>query len=115
MYKASTRAELEVALKNKENKVIVTDKKIVKTLQPLHNVVIGTSNRNRCKYTLEKSYDGSAFLGSFGFAPLVSEIGNVSFFSAMGIISSVGLHQILIIFDEYNIKFENNEILLNRI
>jgi len=115
MYKASIRAELEFGLKNKENKIIVTDKKIVKTLQPLHNVVIGTSNRNRCKYTLEKSYDGSAFLGSFGFAPLVSEIGNVSFFSAMGIISSVGLHQILIIFDEYNIKFENNEILLNRI
>ena len=115
MYKASTRADLEVALKNKESKIIVSDKKIVKTLQPLHNVVIKTSDRNRCKYTLEKSYDGSAFLGSFGFAPVVSEIGKVSFFSAMGIISSIGLHQILIIFSEYNIKFKNNEILLSRI
>ena len=75
-YKSSFR---ETALKNKESKIIVSDKKIVKTLQPIYNVVIETSNRNRCKYTLEKSYDGSAFLGSFGFAPLVSEIGKVSF------------------------------------
>lgn len=115
MYNVKTKAELEAALKNNEPNIFIFDEKIVKSFKPLDNVNISSAFRNRCKYTLEKSYDGSAFLGSFGFAPMISEVGDISFFSAMSMISSVGLHQILIIFSHYNIKFKDNGILLSKI
>lgn len=115
MYNVKTKTELEVALKNKEASILISDEKIIKSFRPLDNVEITSAFRNRCKYTLEKSYDGSAFLGSFGFAPMITEVGDISFFNAMSIISSVGLHQILIIFSYYNIKFKDNGILLSKI
>lgn len=115
MYKANNKSELETALKNKERHIIINDEKIIKTLKPLNNIVISDSNKNRCKYTLEKSLDGAAFLSSIGFAPMVSELADVNFLSAMGIISSVGLHEILTIFSEYSIKYKVGEIILSRI
>lgn len=115
MYKVNNKSELETALKNKKSHVIINDERIIKTLKPLNNIVISDSNRNRCKYTLEKSLDGGAFLSSIGFAPMISELANVNFLSAMGIISSVGLHEILTIFSEYSIKYKCSEIIISRI
>ncbi|MGX4599930.1 hypothetical protein [Faecalimicrobium sp. JNUCC 81] len=115
MYKINNKSELQTALKNKKSHIIINDEKIIKTLKPLNNIVISDSNRNRCKYTLEKSLDGAAFLSSIGFAPMISELSGVNFLSAMGIISSIGLHETLTIFSEYSIKYKVNEIILSRI
>lgn len=54
MYKVNSKIELETALKNKEKHIIINDKRINKSLKPINNIVISNSNRNRCKYTLEK-------------------------------------------------------------
>jgi transcriptional regulatory protein LevR len=115
MYKANSKSELETALKNKKSHIIINDERIIKTLKLLDNIVISVSNRNRCKHTLKKSLDGAAFLSSIGFAPMISELAGVNFLSAMGIISSVGLHEILTIFSEYSIKYKVGEIILSRI
>ncbi|MGL5314763.1 MAG: hypothetical protein ACRC92_16040 [Peptostreptococcaceae bacterium] len=115
MYEVINKNELELALKNKENDIVILNEKIIDTLKPLCNVSIPIEDRNRCKFTLEKSYDGSAFMGVFGFAPIVADIGKVSFFKGVSIISAVGLHQILVIIAEYNIKLANNELILNKI
>lgn len=115
MYSVKTKAELEFALKNKESNIFISEGKIVKSFKHLDNVNISSTFRNRCKYTLEKSYDSSAFLGSFGFAPMITEVSNISFFNSISMISSVGLHQILIIFSCYNIKVKDSGILLSKI
>ncbi|MEG1132313.1 MAG: hypothetical protein RSD77_08335, partial [Romboutsia sp.] len=59
--------------------------------------------------------DDSAFMGVIGFAPMVSGMGNISFMQAMGVISSAGLHETLIIFADYNINFKNDAIILTKI
>jgi hypothetical protein len=115
MNKIDSKAKLDEALKNREQKIIISDKRIVKALKVLDKVIIKDSDRNRCKSTLRsKSYD-SAFMGFLGFAPMVSGIANISFLQAMGVISSTGLHETLVIFADYNINFKNDEIILTKI
>ena len=113
----SSKKDLAIALNDNENKIVVSNFKIVNSLKLLNNINITHAQRNRCKYTLENNIDDSAFLGFIGFAPIISEIGNVSFLNSMGIISSVGLHQILIILSHYTIKYDdkNNNIILTKI
>lgn len=115
MDKVNNKAMLSKALDNQEKTIIIDDKKIIKGLKVLDNVVIKNSDRNRCKYSLKsKSYD-SAFLGFIVFAPMISDMGNITFMEAMGVISSVGLHETLVIFADYNIKLKNDEIILTKI
>lgn len=115
MYMVNSKVELEIALKNKEKYIVINDERINKTLKPLNNIVISDSNRNRCKYTLKNSLDSAAFLSSIGFAPMISELVDVNFLSAMGIISIIGLHEILAIVSEYNIKYKDNKVILYKI
>ncbi|WP_373599761.1 hypothetical protein [Paraclostridium bifermentans] len=114
MNKVASRSELYTALKNRDLKIIITDKRIIKGLKVLDNVVIKDSDRNRCKYALRNKSADSAFLGFVGFAPMISDMGNISFFQAMGVISTTGLHETLIIFSDYNIKYKNDEIILTK-
>lgn len=115
MYTADTKVQLDLALKNREDKITITDKRIIKGLKVLDNVNIKDSDRNRCKYSLRNKSADSAFLGSIGFAPMFAGMANISFFQGMGIISSVGLHEALVIFADYNIKFKNDTIILTKI
>lgn len=115
MYNANDKNELIIAIKNREKHIVISNNKMISSLKPLDGLILDIKDINRCKYTLEKDYDGSAFLGFLGFAPMISEFGNISFFQAMGIISSVGLHEILVIFIEYRISFKNNKIVLAKI
>ncbi|WP_250675454.1 hypothetical protein LZ906_009920 [Paraclostridium ghonii] len=115
MYTADTKAKLDFALKNRENKITITDKRIVKGLKVLHNANIKDSDRNRCKYSLRSKSADSAFMGSVGFAPMLAGIANISFFEGMGVISSVGLHQALVILADYNVAFKNDTIILTNL
>lgn len=115
MIEVNNKNELSVAIKDKETIITIVNNKIVKSMLPLNNLTLDKKDINRCKYTLEKSYDSTAFLGFIGFAPLICEICDVSFLEAMGIISSVGLHEILVILTYYKIDFENNKIILSHI
>ncbi|MDV8116352.1 hypothetical protein R3379_45335 [Bacillus sp. BAU-SS-2023] len=115
MHIADTKVELDLALKNRENKITITDKRIVKGLRVLDNVNIKDSDRNRCKYSLRNKSADSAFMGSIGFAPMISGMANISFLQGMGVISSVGLHEALVIFADYNINFKNDTIILTKI
>ncbi len=115
MNKVDNKAMLNKALRNTEKTIIITDKRIVKSLKVLDNIVIKASDRNRCKSILKSKSYNSAFMGFLGFAPMVSGMGNISFLQAMGVISSTGLHETLVIFADYNIKFKNDEIILTRI
>ena len=54
-------------------------------------------------------------MGSLGFAPMIAGMANISFLQGMGVISSVGLHESLVIFANYNIKFKNDTIILTKI
>lgn len=110
-----SRDNLSLALKSKQNKIVINDKKIVKNLKLLNNIDIKTSDRNRCKYTIKNKIADSAFLGSIGFAPMISGIANISFLQGIGIISSIGLNEILIIFSYYSIYYEKETIILNKI
>lgn len=115
MHTADTKVELDLALKNRENKITVTDKRIVKGLKVLDNVNIKYSDRNRCKYSLRNKSADSAFMGSIGFAPMIAGMANISFLQGMGVISSIGLHETLVIFADYNINFKNDTIILTKI
>ncbi|KKY00940.1 MULTISPECIES: hypothetical protein [Paraclostridium] len=115
MHTVDTKSQLDLALKNRENKITITDKRIVKGLKVLDNVNIKDSDRNRCKYSLRNKSADSAFMGSIGFAPMIAGMANISFLQGMGVISSVGLHETLVIFADYNIKFKNDTIVLNKI
>ncbi|MEG2788579.1 MAG: hypothetical protein RR942_12265 [Romboutsia sp.] len=115
MIEVNSKILFDKALKTREKKIVVTDKRIVKGLKILDKVVIKESDRNRCKYTLRSKSDDSAFMGVIGFAPMVSGMGNISFMQAMGVISSAGLHETLIIFADYNINFKNDAIILTKI
>ncbi|MEN2257573.1 hypothetical protein AAIB48_07290 [Paraclostridium benzoelyticum] len=115
MHTVDTKSQLDLALKNRENKITITEKRIVKGLKVLDNVNIKDSDRNRCKYSLRNKSADSAFMGSIGFAPMIAGMANISFLQGMGVISSVGLHETLVIFADYNIKFKNDTIVLNKI
>lgn len=115
MHTVDTKSQLDLALKNRENKITITDKRIIKGLKVLDNVNIKDSDRNRCKYSLRNKSADSAFMGSIGFAPMIAGMANISFLQGMGVISSVGLHETLVIFADYNIKFKNDTIVLNKI
>jgi hypothetical protein len=115
MYTADTKVQLDLALKNRENKITITDKRITKGLKVLDNVNIKDSDRNRCKYSLRNKSTDSAFMSTIGFAPMFAGMANISFFQGAGVISSVGLHEALVIFADYNIKFKNDTIILTKI
>ncbi|CEP83118.1 hypothetical protein [Paraclostridium sordellii] len=114
MVKVDSKALLESSLKNRDKKIIITEKRIVKGLKVLDKVSIKDSDRNRCKYSLRSKSADAAFLGFIGFAPMVSDMGNISFMQAMGVISSVGLNETLVIFADYNIIYKDDEIILTK-
>ncbi len=101
------------SLKNNDDKIIIINERIINKLKLLDDININKSDLNRCKYILNKQIDSVAFLGSFGFAPMISDICNISFVNALSLISTVGLSEILTILTKYKVKYKNEKIILS--
>ncbi len=111
--KANTKEELTLSLKNNDETIIINDDKIINKLKLLANINIKQSDKNRCNYTLNNQIDSIAFLGVFGFTPMISDICNISIVNSIGLISTIGLSEILTILSKYNIKYKDKKIILS--